>query len=83
MLEEKKRNWHKKLINYLWEDRVSTKKYIGMSPFQLVYGVDMVFPTSLAVPMMKILQEVDSEPNDIQWRINQMIHLQQSMEEVF
>lgn len=32
---------------------------------------------------MKILQEIDSEPNDIQRRINQMIHLKQPREEVF
>lgn len=32
---------------------------------------------------MKILQELDSETNDIQRRINQMNHLQQTREEVF
>ena len=54
-----------------------------MSPFQLVYGVDTVFPTSLAVPVMKIMQEVKNEPNDIQRRIDQMIHLQKLRDEVF
>ena len=33
VLEVNKKNWHKKLINALWVDRVSTKKSIGMSPF--------------------------------------------------
>jgi len=61
---------HKKLINALWADRVNTKKSIGMSPFQLIYGVDTVFPSSLVVPVMKILQELDSETNDIKRRIN-------------
>lgn len=32
---------------------------------------------------MKHLQEVSSEPNDVQQRISQMIHLQQTREEVF
>ena len=32
---------------------------------------------------MKLLQEVQAEPNDSQRRINQMIHLQQAREEVF
>jgi hypothetical protein len=54
-----------------------------MSPYQLVYGMDVVFPTSLGVPVMKILQEVHAEPNDIQRRINQTIQLQQSKEEVY
>lgn len=83
VLEVNKKNWHKKLINALWTDKVSTKKSIGMSPFQLVYGVDTVFPSSLVVLVMRILRELDSETNDIQRRINQMIHLQQTREEVF
>jgi len=65
-LEENKNNWHKKLINALWVDRVRNKKSIGMSPTQLVYGMDTIFLTSLVVAVMKILQEVDSQPNDIQ-----------------
>jgi len=60
MSEVNKKNWHKRLIDALWEDRVSNNKSIGMSPFELVYGVDIVFPTSLVVPIMKILQEIGS-----------------------
>ena len=53
-----------------------------MSPFQLVYGTDVIFPTSLTVPVMILLQEDGSEEDDNQRRINQMIHLQQTREEV-
>lgn len=82
MLEENKKNWHGKLTNALWADRVSTKKSIGISPFKLVYGMDKVFPTALAVPVMRLLQEENSEEDDIQRQINQMIHLQKKKEEV-
>ena len=47
----------------LWANRVSTKKSIGISPFQLVYGIDEVFTTSLGMPVMKYIQEQDGEPN--------------------
>ena len=80
MLEENKKNWHRKLTNALWVDRVGTKKSIGMSLFELVYGIDTMFPTSLAVPVMRLLQEVGSEEDDIQRRINKMIHLEQKRE---
>lgn len=83
LLEISKKGWHKKLINALWADRVSQKKSIGMSPFELVYGTDTVFPTSLVVPVVKLLQEAGSEEDLMQRRINQMIHLQQTREEVF
>eukprot|EP00253_Pinus_taeda_P028012 PITA_28012 len=82
VLEVNKKNWHKNLINSLWADRVRNKKSIAMSPFKLVYGTNTIFPSSLVVPVMKILQELDSETNDMQRRINQMIHLLQTREEV-
>ena len=66
MQEANKRNWHRKLINTLWEDRVSNKKSIGMSPFEFVYGTDAVFPTSLTIPVMRSLQEVGIEDDDNQ-----------------
>ena len=53
-----------------------------MSPFELVYGVDTVFPTSLAAPIVKLLQEAGSEEDPMQQRLNQMIHLQQTREDV-
>jgi len=57
VLEENKKNWHKKLINALWEDRFTTKRSIGINPYELVYGMEAVFPSSLGVPIMKLLQE--------------------------
>eukprot|EP00253_Pinus_taeda_P021622 PITA_21622 len=83
LLEENKKTWNKKLINALWEDMLTTKKFIGTSPCELVYGMEVVFPSSLGVPVMKILQEAQVEPNDIQRRINQTINLQQTREEVY
>lgn len=71
------------LINALWADQISTKNSIWMSPFQLVYGVDVVFPISLGFPMWNLLQESKVETNDLQRRINQTIHLQQYTEAVY
>jgi transposase InsO family protein len=82
-LQENKKSWHDKMVFSLWADRLTTKRSIGMSPYQLVYGTEAVFPTSLGVPVMKLLQEMQAETNDSQRRINQMIHLQQTREEVF
>eukprot|EP00253_Pinus_taeda_P034208 PITA_34208 len=83
LLEINKKNWHKKLVNALWADRVSRKKSICMSPFELVYGIDTIFPTSLAAPVVKLLQEANSEKDYMHRRLNQMVHLQETREEVF
>ena len=36
LLDDNKKAWHKKLIFALWENKISLKKSIGTSPFQLV-----------------------------------------------
>jgi len=83
VLEENKKNWHKKLVNALWADRLTTKRSIETSLYELVYGMEARFPSSLGIPVIKLLQEIQAEPNDIQKRINQTIHLQQTREEVY
>lgn len=65
MLEANKKNWHEKLVNALWVDRVSSKKSIGMLPFEMLYSTDRMLPTSLAVLVMRLLQEADSEEDAI------------------
>ena len=83
LLQDNKRARHTKLKFSLWEDIISTKRALGASPFQLVYGLDVVFPSSLALPVMKYLQEQESEPNAIQRRINQLIEVHQIRENVY
>jgi len=58
ILEENKKNWHKKLVNALWADRLTTKRSIGISPYELVYGMEAKFPSSLGIHVIKLLQEI-------------------------
>ena len=83
LLEDNKKTWNKKLVNALCADRLTTKNSIGTSPYYLVYGMDVFFPSCIGVPLMKIIQELQVEPNDIQRRINHTIHLKQTREEVY
>jgi hypothetical protein len=83
LLQENKKVWHKKLIYALWVDRITNKRSISTSPFQIVYGIEGVFPTSLRLPVIKLLQEHEVEQNDSQRRINPLIHMQQMREQVF
>ena len=61
-------------------EQETIKKEIGTSPFQLVYGTDVVFPVQLGIPVMKFLQDSQEEPSDIQRRIYALIELQQKRE---
>ena len=70
-------------MHALWANRLTMKKSIGMSPYQLVYGTEAVFPTSLGVPVIKLVQEIQTEEDSMVRRINQKIHLQQTREEIY
>jgi transposase InsO family protein len=39
LLEDNKKAWDSKLKFALWFDRVTAKRSLGTSPFQLVYGI--------------------------------------------
>jgi len=45
LLEDNKKAWDSRLKFALWAERVTTKRSLGISPFQLVYGVEAIFPT--------------------------------------
>jgi hypothetical protein len=82
VLTENKKAWHIHLKYALWENCISTKKSIGMSPFQMVYGNDVVLPINLTLPMMKLWQDTKEELNDVTKRINQLVEVQQNRVEV-
>jgi ribonuclease HI len=82
LLEDNKRAWDSKLKFALWADRVTTKKSLGLSPFQLVYGIEAVFPTQLALPVADLLHDHEGEPNLTLRRIHQMVEVQQIREQV-
>jgi hypothetical protein len=77
VLNENKKSWHLHLKYALWKNRIGTKKSIGTSPFQMVYGTDVVLPINLAFLVMKMWQDEKEEPNPLTRRINQLIEVQQ------
>jgi hypothetical protein len=83
LLEDNKKSWDSKLKFSLWEDRVTTKRSIGTTPFQLVYGTEVVFPAQLALPVEKFLQDQEGEPDDMIRRMHQLVEVQQTREQLF
>jgi transposase InsO family protein len=61
LLQDNKKSWHKNLIHALWADRITTKRSIATSPFQIVYGTEEIFPIALGLLVMRLLQEQDVE----------------------
>jgi hypothetical protein len=71
-----------KLKFSLWADRVTTKRSLGVSPFHLVYGVEVFFPTQLSLPVEKFLQEYQGELDDMVRRILQLVEVQKIGEQL-
>ena len=82
VLRENKKSWHVHLKYALWANWIGMKKSINTSPFQMVYGTDVVLPINLALPVMKLWQDEKEEPNHVTRRINQLIEVQQHRAEV-
>jgi hypothetical protein len=76
LFEDNKKAWDSKMKFSLWVDRVTTKRSLDLSPFQLVYGVEAIFPTQLALSMEKFLQDYQGEPDDMVRRIQQLVEVQ-------
>jgi hypothetical protein len=82
LLEDNKKAWDSKLKFSLWVDRVTTKRSLGVSPFQLVYGVEAIFPSHLTFPVEKFFQDCQGEPDDMIRRIQQLVEVQQAREQL-
>jgi transposase InsO family protein len=57
LLEDNKKAWDSKLKFSLWVDRVIAKQSLGISPFHLIYGIEEIFPSQLALPVEKFFQD--------------------------
>jgi hypothetical protein len=70
VLTENKKAWHIHLKDALWANRINTKISIGISPFQMVCGSDVILPINLSLLVMKLWQDSNEEPNDVTRSIN-------------
>ena len=59
MLENNPRNWHIILSETLWAYRTSKRDSIGVSPYSLTYGHDVVLPMEVVVPSVRVSRQND------------------------
>ena len=58
LVSNNQKNWHKKLHEALWVDRVTPKKAIGIFLFIFVCGVEASLPLPLELSICKLQQEI-------------------------
>ena len=74
-MENNQKRWDSKLKFVLWADRVTEKRSIGTSPFNLVYGTEAIFPIQPILLVEKFFQEEQDEPNDMVRRMLDFVEL--------
>jgi hypothetical protein len=52
-----KTSWHMMLFSALWAYRTSVKFATGFTPFQLVYGIEVVLSIECDIPSLKLVIE--------------------------
>ena len=69
------------MIFVLWVDRITQKASIGTSPFNLVYGKEVVIPANLMLPSLALVQFIEESPSSfIQLRHDQILKLEEERE---
>ena len=58
MVGVNKTSWHLQLFSALWSYQTSVKTATGFTPFQLVYGLEVVFPIECEIPSLKLTIEL-------------------------
>ena len=70
------------MVNALWADRITKKSSIGTSPFNLVYGKEVVLPTHLVIPSLSLVQYIDEvSTSSLQLRQMEIIKLEERREQ--
>ena len=77
-INENQKNWDSQLKFALWANQITSKRATGKSPYELVYGRAAFFPVQLALPVARFMQENQDEPDDVTRRINQLVELEET-----
>ena len=62
---ENQRSWNLALPNALWTDRVTPKNSLGVSPYILLYGKEVILPPNIMLPSSIMAQESRGTDNEI------------------
>jgi hypothetical protein len=77
-----KPNWHLMLYSALWAYRTSIKTTTGFSPFQLVYGLEAVFPIEFQIPYLKLAVQLLPDTSPLEERLVYLEQLDEQRRDV-
>ncbi|XP_059075100.1 uncharacterized protein LOC131875096 [Cryptomeria japonica] len=81
LVDDNTQNWHKKLYEALWADRITPKREIVMATYELVYGIGarISLPSELVATKLQTVIE-DSFQNALEKRVMYLTNLEEERE---
>ena len=74
-IDKARSNWNIMLYLALWAYRTSVKTATGFTPFQLVYGLESIFPIECEIPSLKLAVEILPDTSSLEERLLHLEHL--------
>jgi len=81
MMGVHKWNWHLILYPALWAYRTSVRNATGFTPFQLVYGLEAIFPIQCEISSLKLAINLLPDTSDEEARFLELIHIDETCRE--
>ena len=69
MIDKNWSNWHIMLYPTLYSYRTLVKMATDFTPFQLVYGIEVVLPVECEIPSMKLAIELLPNTSELEKRL--------------
>ena len=80
-----RKNWEEKLKDALWAYRITWKDTTGFTPYQLVYGKEVMLPIEFQIHTYKMAADLGIDLNEAQkeriMQLNQLDEMRQQAEE--
>ena len=74
MIEVRKRNWNFILYSTLWAYRTSVRNATGLTPFQLVYGLEAILPIQCEISSLKLAIDLLPDTSEEEAHLLNLIH---------
>jgi hypothetical protein len=80
IIEDKPCQWHTLLTYALWEDHTTTKASTGFTPFQIIYGQEVIVPIELELSSLRLMLHIEELiSSDVSQRINTLLALEEQI----
>jgi hypothetical protein len=78
LIEDNPHQWHTLLTYALWEDHTTIKVSTCCTPFQLVYGQEVILPTEMELSSLQLMLQIEElNSSNVSQRINALLVLEE------